>query len=200
MIRAFLIWAAVLLITCTALVAAAFSPFLAWRGPIYIAAGFAGVVGMALMLFQPMLAAGDLPGLSGYRGRRIHRWTGGFLVFSVLAHVAGLWITSPRDVIDALLFVSPTPFSDWGVIAMWALFATAVLTVMRRRLRLRWRFWRIAHVVLAAVIIGGTIVHVLLVDGTMETFSKIALSAALVLVFLKALIGLSFPAKSAPRS
>ena len=102
--------------------------------------------------------------------------------------------------IDALLFVSPTPFSDWGVIAMWALFATAVLTVMRRRLRLRWRFWRIAHVVLAAVIIGGTIVHVLLVDGTMETFSKIALSAALVLVFLKALIGLSFPAKSAPRS
>ena len=48
------------------------------------------------------------------------------LVIAVVLHVAGLWVTSPPDVIDALLFVAPTPFSNWGIIAMWALFATGL--------------------------------------------------------------------------
>lgn len=38
---------------------AAFSPLLEWRGPVYIAAGFAGILGMALILAQPLLA-GDI--------------------------------------------------------------------------------------------------------------------------------------------
>ena len=36
-----------------------------------------------------------------------------------------LWITNLPDEIDGLLFASPTPFSAWGVIAMWAVFAAA---------------------------------------------------------------------------
>ena len=66
------------------------------------------------------------------------------LVVAVVIHVAALWITSPPDVVDALLFASPTPFSAWGVIAMWAVFAAALLAALRRRLRLRPRTWRIA--------------------------------------------------------
>lgn len=169
------VWAALVIAVAVPVAAAAMSPLLAWRDPVYIAAGFAGVVAMALLLFQPLLAAGLLPGLSGPRGRRVHRWIGSALVLAVIVHVVGLWVTSPPDVIDALLFASPTPFSAWGVIAMWALFASALLAGLRRRLRPR--HWRRAHTLLAAVIVVGSVVHAMLIEGTMETFSKAALCA-----------------------
>ena len=94
---------------------------------------------------------------------------------AVVVHVAGLWITSPPDMIDALTFTSPTPFSPFGVIAMWAIFAVALLAALRRRLRPR--TWRIAHMSLAVVIVAGGVVHAMLVEGTMETISKAALCA-----------------------
>jgi len=129
------------------------------------------------MLVQPVLIGGYLPGLSAYRGRRAHHWIGGALVVAMVVHVGGLWITSPPDMIDALLFASPTPFSPFGVIAMWAIFAVALLAALRRRLGLRPRTWRIAHMSLAVVIVVGTVVHGMLVEGTMETMSKVALCA-----------------------
>src|SRR3954469_3647282 len=141
--RVAVIWAALATAVCVPVAAAAASPLLAWRGPLYILAGFAGILALALMLVQPLLAGGTLPGLPAFRGRRAHRWIGAALVVAVVVHVAGLWITSPPDMIDALLFASPTPFSPFGVIAMWAIFAVALLAALRRRLRLR--TWRIAH-------------------------------------------------------
>ena len=96
---------------------------------------------------------------------------------AVVVHVAGLWITSPPDMIDALLFSSPTPFSPFGVIAMWAIFAVAIIAALRRRLGLRARTWRIVHVPLAIVIVVGGVVHAMLIEGTMETVSKAALCA-----------------------
>ena len=95
------------------------------------------------------------------------------LVTAVVVHVGGLWIASPPDMLDALTFTSPTPFSPFGVIAMWAIFAVALLAAFRRRLGLR-RF-RILHMALAAVIVVGTVVHAALIEGTMETLSKAAL-------------------------
>ena len=74
--------------------------------------------------------------------------------------------------IAALLFVSPTPFSIWGVIAMWGLFATTILVVFRRRLPLRPRTWRLSHRTLAAVIVLGSVVHAMMIEGTMEILSK----------------------------
>jgi hypothetical protein len=167
--------------------AAAFSPQLEWRDPVYIAAGFAGIVALGLLLVQPLLAAGYLPGLSAYRGRRAHRFAGAALVAAVLVHVGGLWITSPPDMIDALTFTSPTPFSPFGVVAMWAIFATAVLATFRRRLRLR--MWRLAHMSLAAVIVTGSVVHGLLIEGTMETMTKLALCALVLLAAVKVITG-----------
>lgn len=165
--------------------AALASPLLAWRGPIYILAGLAGIVALGALLFQPLLIRGDLPGLSGGKARRVHRWVGGTLVVALVIHVVGLWITSPPDMIDALLFASPTPFSPWGVIAMWAIFATALLAVFRRRLGLRLRTWRIAHMLLAIVIVVGSVVHAMLIEGTMETMSKAALCALVVAATLR---------------
>jgi len=169
-----LIWAVLSAAIAVPLIAAGFSPQLQWRDPVYIVAGFAGILGMALMLVQPLLAGQYLPGLTPLRARRVHRLIGASLIVAVVVHVAALWITSPPDVVDALLFVSPTPFSVWGVLAMWAIFASGVIAVYRHRFGLR--LWRLAHTALVVVIVAGTIVHALLIDGTMETVSKIALS------------------------
>ncbi len=176
--RPVLIWGALGVMILWPLVMALGSPLLQWRDPIYILAGFAGVLAMTLLVMQPLLAAGLLPGMGGFLGRRAHRWIGAMLVLTIVVHVGGLWITSPPDVIDALLFTSPTPFSAWGVIAMWAVFATGILPLWRRHLR--FRTWRGLHMALAALIVLGCIVHALLIEGTMEVTSKIALSVLLI--------------------
>lgn len=182
-----LTWVAVVLAVMAPIVLASASPLLEWRRPVYIAAGFAGIVGMTIILVQPLLAAGFLPGLETPRGRRVHRWTGTLLVGAVLLHVVGLWITSPPDLIDALLFRSPTPFAPWGVIAMWAIFAAALVAALRRPLRLRYRTWRVAHTSLVVIVVIGTVVHALLIEGTMETVSKVLLSALVLLATAAAL-------------
>ncbi|MEM8761930.1 MAG: ferric reductase-like transmembrane domain-containing protein [Pseudomonadota bacterium] len=188
--RKLLIWAALAAALVVPVALAATSPLLAWRQPVYIAAGFAGIVGMALLLLQPLLIGGYLPGLPSRRGRRVHAWIGGGLVAAVAIHVVGLWITSPPDVVDALLFRSPTPFSVWGVLAMWAVFAGALLAAFRRRLRLRPSTWRLAHTALASVIVLGTVIHALLIEGTMETISKAALCALVLAAAVKIMVDL----------
>lgn len=188
--RTILTWGALTVALVVPVVAATASPLLAWRDPIYIVAGFAGILGMAMLLVQPLLAGGDLPGIRPPLARRLHRWTGGLLVIAVVVHVGGLWITSPPDVIDALLFRSPTPFSAWGVIAMWTLLGAALVAGLRARLRLRWRTWRFAHTSLAIVTVAGSVIHALLIEGTMETMSKVALCALVVAATVKAMTGL----------
>ena len=192
-----LIWAALAVAIGVPLAAAAFSPQLEWRDAIYIVAGFAGIVGLGLLLLQPLLAGGYLPGPSAYRALRAHHWIGGMLVAAVLVHVVGLWITSPPDMIDALTFTSPTLFSPFGVIAMWAIFAVAVLAAFRRRLGLR--TWRIVHMSLAAVIVVGSVVHGVLIEGTMETISKVVLCALVLVASLKIVFGLGIgPSRQTP--
>src|SRR5689334_8593044 len=186
--RKILIWAALAAAIGVPIAAAAMSPQLAWRGPVYIIAGFAGIIALGLVLVQPLLIGGYLPGLAAYRSRRVHHWIGGALVAAIVIHVAGLWITSPPDMIDALLFASPTPFSPFGVIAMWAIFAVALLASVRRRLGLR--TWRIAHMSLAVVIVAGSVVHGMLVEGTMETVTKAALCVLVVAAAVKVMVDL----------
>ena len=140
------------------------------------------------MLIQPLLIGGYLPGLPADQRRRLHRWIGGLLAAAVVIHVGALWLTSPPDVIDVLLFASPAPFAVWGVIAMWAVFASALLAALRRRLRLRPRTWRITHASLAMVIVMGSVAHGLLIEGTMETISKTTLCALVLAVATKAVV------------
>jgi len=113
------------------------------------------------------------------------------LIALVSLHVVGLWLTSPPDVIDALLFRSPTPFSLWGVIAMWAVFVSGCLFAARRRIPLTPQNWRVTHRVLAVIIVLGSSLHALLIDGTMENISKWVLSIAVVIIMLAALIRLN---------
>jgi len=172
------------------------SPLLEWRGPVYITAGLAGMIALGLLLVQPALIAGYLPDLSAYRARRVHHWTGGAVVVALLVHIGGLWITSPPDMIDALTFTSPTPFSPFGVTAMWAIFAVALLALLRRRLGLR--TWRIAHMSLAVVVVAGSVVHAMLVEGTMETMSKAALCALALVAAIKVIVDVWMRIRRAP--
>ena len=188
--RAPLIWGALALAVGVPVALAATSEQLAWRGPVYILAGFAGIIALGLVLVQPLLIGGYLPGLSAYRGRRAHHWIGGALVVAVVIHVAGLWITSPPDMIDALTYASPTPFSPFGVTAMWAIFIVALLALLRRRLGLRLRTWRVIHIPLAIVIVAGSVVHCLLIEGTMEAISKAALCALILVAAAKVMADL----------
>lgn len=171
--RALLIWTGLAFAIVVPLAFAATSEYLAWRDPVYVAASFAGVMALCLALVQPLLARGWLPGLHMLRGRRVHRATGVVLVAAVVVHVAGLWITSPPDIVDALLFRSPTPFSVWGVSAMWALFAAALLAALRHRLSPR--AWRVGHTSVVSIVVLGGVIHAMLIEGTMETTSKAVL-------------------------
>lgn len=170
---AVLIWGSLALAITVPLTFAATSQYLAWRDPVYIVAGFAGVVALCIALVQPLLAAGWLPGLRRPRSRRLHHVVGVILVAAVVVHVAGLWITSPPDIEDALLLRSPTPFSVWGVVGMWALFAAAGLAVLRRRVSPR--LWRTGHTSLVSVVVLGGAIHAMLIEGTMEPISKAVL-------------------------
>jgi len=173
MARALLIWTGLAVALFWPLASAATSEYLAWRDPIYITAGLAGVVALCLLLVQPLVARGWLPGLHLWYGRRVHRVLGVLLVAAVVLHVAGLWITSPPDVIDALLLRSPTPFSLWGVGAMWALFSAALLSMLR--LRLSPRAWRVGHTSLVSIVVLGGVLHAMLIEGTMDMTSKAVL-------------------------
>jgi len=185
--RSLAIWIGLATAILGPLAIAALSPLLAWRQPIYIIAGFAGIVAFVILLVQPLLAAGLLPNLNIRNARSVHRYLGALLVASVVIHVGGLWITSPPDVIDALTFTSPTPFSPWGVIAMWAVFAAATLATLRKKLSVRPALWRAGHTLLAVVTVSGTILHAVLIDGTMGTGSKLALCAATAMALMLAI-------------
>lgn len=189
-LRAGLIWGALALAIAVPVALAMTSPFLAWRPVVYTAAGFAGIAAMGVLLVQPLLAAGLLPGLPLRPGRQVHRWLGLLLLGLVVAHVGGFWLTSAPDVIDALLFASPTPFSPWGVVAMWAVFAAAALALLRDRLQIAPRIWRLGHTALALVIVVGSVVHALLIEGTMEPWSKAALCLLALGALAKALLDL----------
>ena len=188
--RGVLVWAALALAVGVPVAVAATSPWLAGRSAVYVVAGFAGILGLALLLVQPLLAGGYLPGPGPMAARRWHRGLGAALVACVLVHVIGLYITSPQDALDALLLVSPTPFSVYGVIGLWSVIATALLVAFRRRLRLRPATWRIVHNALAAVVVVSTVVHALMIEGTMGAVSKGALCVAVLVVTAGTLIHL----------
>lgn len=187
---AFLAWGIVAAVMAGPLAIAAFSPYLASRTLPYIIGGFAGIAALSFLFLQPLLPAGYLVGTAGPPGRRWHRWMGVAIVLAVTLHVGGLYLASPDDTIDALLLVSPTPFSIYGVTAMWGVAATALLVFFRRPMQLRPAVWRMIHNGLAAVVVVATVIHALQIEGAMELNSKWILCMAVVVATGVALLDL----------
>ena len=176
--RRILAWGALALFVAVPVLVAALSPLHAYRPPSYVAASLAGVLALGVLLIQPLLMTRLLPGVAPARLRRWHRRTGFVLVVLVAIHVGGLLIASPPDAIGALLLRSPTPFSVWGVTAMWAMVLSAVLVALRRKMQLRPATWAAFHNLLALVVVMGTVIHAVQIEGTMGTVSKWALCLA----------------------
>lgn len=168
-------WVALACLILAPIVFAAASPLQSYRSTVYIIAGLAGVAALALLLMQPLLAAGYLPGMTVMRERRLHRLIGSGIVLAVGLHIGGLYLTSPPDTMDALLLVSPTPFSVYGVIGMWGIALTALLVLLRTRAGIRYGTWRLIHNGLAAIVVGASVAHALMIDGTMKWESKLIL-------------------------
>lgn len=182
------IWTIIAIAMTAPILAATQSPLLNWRDPIYIGSGFAGIIALSLLLVQPILVSGLLSRLKPATSKRMHHWIGILLLAAVLIHVLGLWITSPPDVIDALTFASPTPFASWGVIAVISLFVLACLGAIRHRMLLPTRVWRLVHSLVAVVLVGCSLAHVLLIEGTMETVTKWGISILIALAITRTLI------------
>lgn len=60
----------------------------------------------------------------------------------------------------------------FGVVAMWAVFGAALLAALRKPLRIRPRIWRLGHTAFVMLIAACSVVHALLIEGTMGTVSK----------------------------
>ncbi len=189
---AWALWVVLAALVVVPVVVALNSPWLPGRNMAYIVAGLAGILGLAMLLFQPLLAANYLPGPGAVRARWWHRVVGVGIVVAVLLHVAGLYVTSPPDTLDALLLVSPTPFSVYGVTAFWGVILTALLVALRRRIGWRVSTWRAVHNAFAAMVVGCTVIHALLIEGTMGSVSKQVLCAAVVLATGVAMVHLRF--------
>ncbi|WP_369385448.1 hypothetical protein [Limimaricola cinnabarinus] len=68
---------------------------------------------------------------------------------------------------------------------MWGVFASTILVVLRHKLRLRTTRWRLGHTALGVVIVLGSVVHALLIEGTMGMASKAVLCALVLAATLK---------------
>lgn len=159
---------------------AAANPLLASRDAFWITGSLAGIVALAILLVQPLLAARLLPLPSVSAARRWHRWTGALIMAAVGLHVGALYASSPEDIADALWLVAPTPFSVYGVVGVLGLILTALLVALKSRSGLRYTSWRMLHNALALIVVMSSIAHALLIEGTMGHLSK-ALLCALVL-------------------
>lgn len=173
-----LVWVVVLALMGAPLLIAATSPLLEGREAVYILGGLAGVFALALLILQPLLAAGYLPGMNVAQARRWHQWTGTALVTALALHVVGLYLTSPPDMIDALLLVAPTLYSIFGVVGMWGVILIVLLVMARSRLPLKPASWRTLHNLLALVVVIASVVHALMIDGAMGSLSKLILCIA----------------------
>lgn len=175
--KALFIWAVLAACMAVPVGIAATDKLLLSRDVFWIIGGLAGSSALALLLIQPLLAAGYLPFTSLLMARRWHRWVGGLIVMAVGLHVGSLYLSSPEDTMDALLLVAPTSFSVYGVIGLASVALTAILVAFRLRSGLRYAAWRILHNALGLAVVVSTIAHAMLIDGAMGPISKAVLCA-----------------------
>jgi len=176
-LRTALVWSLLAVCVLAPVAIAAANPLQESRDAFWIAGGLAGVVALALMLAQPLLAAGMLPAPPLPTARRWHRVLGFGVASLIVLHVVGLYLSSPEDIADALMLVAPTPFSVYGVLGLVGILLTIVLVAARSRLALRYAVWRLVHNGLALIVVAASVAHALLIEGAMGAVSKAALCA-----------------------
>lgn len=165
-------WLPVAALVVWPILVAAVDPLQRGRDALWVIGGLAGVVALASLLLQPLLAIGAKTGLSPLAARHWHRWVGLSVAGAIIVHVGALLLYSPDDMWDALLLTAPTPFSLYGVIGLWTALLSVGVAIAARKRRLPIKPWQIVHSVLAVVIVGSGSIHALMIDGAMGQPSK----------------------------
>jgi predicted ferric reductase len=118
----------------------------------------------------------------------LHRYLGLVVLGLVLAHTAVVVLANPSRNIALLDLAHAKPGMRAATIATIALVLLALTALLRRRLPLPYRWWRIVHLVLAATAVAGSALHVFLQnhllrdDGMRIWFAALTGSLILVLV------------------
>ncbi|MHB1223423.1 MAG: ferredoxin reductase family protein [Gemmatimonadaceae bacterium] len=168
----------VLLVTAPAAVAVVVDPYPVERSPlveISVAFGLlaAPIIAVQFALVSRLKTSSRLFGTDALV--QFHRDMGLLALGLAVAH-------------PILLNVTGLPLSHWspsatspvarsGAIALWAVVALVVTTVLRRRLRLSYEAWRTVHLALAIVIVVAIALHVLAVRGYSRAVASRALLA-----------------------
>jgi predicted ferric reductase len=155
------------------------SPLQVGRDSAWVLGGLAGVLALALLPLQVLLPTPWLDALLAGHDLRWHRAVGLTLAAIVLAHVVGLYFSSPDDVRDALVLAAPT-YSRLGVLSAWSVGFSIALALARRRLGLTYSDWQVLHSALAIAIVTTAVGHVVMIRGALDGPAELLVCGAAV--------------------
>ena len=146
-----------------------------------------GFVGLSLIGLQFLLAA-RFRWVEAPFGMdlllRYHRQIGYVCLLFILAHPALLFVAD-GDYLELLLEVTDAPLlAQMGVTSIVALLVLVGLAVWRKKLRIGYELWQWTHGVLAFVVVGTALTHVLLVGYYINEPLEIALWLWMSVVFV----------------
>jgi len=152
-----------------------------------------GFIGLAMMAMQFALTARINRVEASYGVDLIlqfHRYTSIVAFFFILIHPIIVFIDNP-ETLQLLNFIEAPPRARMAVIATLALIAIIVTSIWRQKLNIPYESWRIAHGILAVIIIGFALRHVLGVGNYLGLFWKavlwtgIAVAALWLLIYVR---------------
>lgn len=142
----------------------------AWLDPIHAARPAATEFGVAVGLLAFALVMAQFALVSRLDGSarpfgadalmQFHRQMGIAAFSLVLAHP--LLLSAP---LSAWLPAGGTAVTRSGAVALWALGALVVTSLLRRRLRLSYKVWQAVHLAASVVAVASMVAHVLAVNG-----------------------------------
>lgn len=133
-----------------------------------------GFIGLAMMAMQFALTARLHPIEDSYGIDLIlqfHRYTSVVAFFFILVHPLILFIDNP-ETLQLLNFFQAPWRARAAVIATLALIALVVTSIWRKRLKIPYEPWRLAHGILAAIALGFGLGHALGVGNYLGLFWK----------------------------
>ncbi|NJM20537.1 MAG: oxidoreductase [Richelia sp. SM1_7_0] len=152
-----------------------------------------GFIGLAMMAMQFALTARINRVEASYGVDLIlqfHRYTSIVAFFFILIHPIIVFIDNP-ETLQLLNFIQAPWRARMAVIATLALIAIIVTSIWRKKLNIPYESWRIAHGILAVIIIGFGLGHVLGVGNYLGLFWKaviwtgIAVAALWLLIYVR---------------
>ncbi|MBD2202629.1 ferric reductase-like transmembrane domain-containing protein [Calothrix sp. FACHB-1219] len=149
-----------------------------------------GFIGLAMMAMQFALTA-RIKSIEASYGvdliLQFHRYTSIVAFFFILAHPIVLFIHNP-ETLQLLNFIQAPWRARAAVIATLALIAIIVTSIWRQKLNIPYEPWRIAHGILAVIIVAFGLGHALGVGNYLGLFWKALIWTAIAITALWLLI------------